>query len=163
MVINYKPLNQFLADDKFPLLRRKVLFAHLADAKIFSKFDLKAGFWQLGIQPTERYKTAFCIPQHHYQWTVMPFGLKTAPSLFQKAMTKIFSPIMKNALIYIDDILLFSPDEDHHRNLLQRFHQIVQKYGIMLAEKKMTIATTEVDFLGMHLKYGHYVAQPHIS
>ena len=163
LVINYKPLNQFLADDKFPLPRRKVLFANLANAKIFSKFDLKAGFWQLGIQPEERYKTAFCIPQHHYQWTVMPFGLKTAPSLFQKAMTKIFSPIMENALIYIDDILLFSPDNDSHKDLLQRFHNIVQQYGIMLSEKKMTIATTEVDFLGMHLKDSRYVAQPHIS
>ena len=93
----------------------------------------------------------------------MPFGLKTAPSLFQKVMTKIFSPIMENALIYIDDILLFSPDESSHRNLLQRFHHFVQQYKIMLAEKKMTIATKEVDFLGMHLKDGQYVAQPHIS
>ena len=163
LVINYKPLNQFLVDDKFPLPRRKVLFANLAQAKIFSKFDLKAGFWHLEIHPLERYKTAFCIPQHHYQWTVMSFSLKTAPSLFQKAMTKIFSPIMENALIYINDILLFSPDETSHKNLLERFHQIVQQYEIMLAGKKMTIVTTEVDFLGLHLKDGQYVAQPHIS
>ena len=65
---------------------------------------------------------------------------------------------MKNALIYIDDILLFSPDEANHKTLLERFHQIIQQYGIMLAEKKMTIATTEVDFLGMHLKDKQYVA-----
>ena len=50
-------------------------------ACIFSKFDLKAGFWQLGISPVDRHKTAFCIPDAHYQWTVMPFGLKVAPSL----------------------------------------------------------------------------------
>ena len=93
----------------------------------------------------------------------MPFDLKTAPSLFQKAMTKIFEPIMENALIYIDDILLFSPDEASHKTLLERFHQIVQQYGIMLVEKKMTITTTEVDFLGMHLKDGQYVAQPYIA
>ena len=70
---------------------------------------------------------------------------------------------MENALIYIDDILLFSLDESSHRNLFQRFHHIVQQYKIMLAEKKMTIATKEVDFLGMHLKDGQYVAQPYIS
>mgnify|MGYP004479530817 FL=1 len=75
LVINYKPLNKFLADDKFPLPNRKTLFANLSHAQIFSKFDLKAGFWQLGIKETDRYKTAFCIPQHHFQWTVMPFGL----------------------------------------------------------------------------------------
>ena len=70
---------------------------------------------------------------------------------------------MENALIYIDDILLFSPDETSHKDLLQRFHHIIQQYGIMLAKKKMTITTKEVDFLGMHLKDGQYVAQPHIS
>ncbi|KAL2541643.1 Reverse transcriptase domain-containing protein [Abeliophyllum distichum] len=102
LVINYKPLNHFLADDKFSLPNRKALFANLSTAKIFSKFDLKAGFWQLRILPSERHKTGFCIPNVHYQWTVMPFRLKTAPSLFQKAITRIYHPIMKSALVYID-------------------------------------------------------------
>ena len=51
-------------------------------------------------------------------------------------MTKIFNHIMENALIYINDILLFSPDESSHKNLLERFHHIVQLCGIMLVEKK---------------------------
>ena len=83
-MINYQDLNHFLANDKFPLPNKSALFQHLSSAKIFPKFDLKAGFWQLGIHPEERYKTAFCIPDHHYQWTVMPFGLNNAPSQFQK-------------------------------------------------------------------------------
>ena len=86
------------------------MFVHLHDAKVLSKFDLKAGFWQLGIDPSDKHKTAFCIPNDHYQWTVMPFGLKVAPSLFQKAMTKIFEPILYHTLVYIDDILIFSKD-----------------------------------------------------
>jgi len=60
---------------------------------VFSKFDLKARFWQLRIHLEERYKTTFCIPGHHYQWTdrtIMPFGLKNAPSQFQKAMVTLF-------------------------------------------------------------------------
>ncbi|GJZ84070.1 hypothetical protein Tco_0649409 [Tanacetum coccineum] len=47
LVINYQPLNHFLADDKFPLPQKKSLFQHLAYAKVLSKFDLKSGFWQL--------------------------------------------------------------------------------------------------------------------
>ncbi|XP_052172152.1 uncharacterized protein LOC127788074 [Diospyros lotus] len=66
LVINYQPLNHFLADNKFPLPTKPDLFARLTNAKIFSKFDLKAGFWQLGIHPDERFKTAFCIPNFHY-------------------------------------------------------------------------------------------------
>ena len=76
LVINYQDLNHFLADDKFPLPNKRALFQYLSNAKVFSKFDLKARFWQLGIHPEERYKIAFCILDHHYQWTVMPFGLK---------------------------------------------------------------------------------------
>ena len=84
------------------------MFSQLSKAKVFFHFDLKAGFWQLGILPDDRYKTAFCTPQYHFQWTVMPFGFKTAPSLFQKAMTKIFQTILHTSLVYIDDILIFS-------------------------------------------------------
>ena len=80
LVINYQDLNNFLANDKFPLPNKSAIFQHLSNAKVFSKFDLKARFWQLGIHPKERYKKAFCIPDHHYQWTVVPFDLKSAPS-----------------------------------------------------------------------------------
>ena len=69
----------------------------------------------------------------------MPFGLKVAPSLFQKAMTKIFSPILHHALVYIDDILLFSSDHKSHQKLLLDFFHIVQAHGIMLSEKKSSI------------------------
>ncbi|KAH9680173.1 hypothetical protein KPL71_026451 [Citrus sinensis] len=157
LVIDYQPLNSFLKDDKFPLLKVQTLFVHLQGACIFSKFDLKAGFWQLGISPVDHPKTAFCIPDAHYQWTVMPFGLKVAPSLFQKAMTKIFSPILHHVLVYIDDILLFSSDHDSHQNLLLDFFHIVQDHGIMLSEKKSSIAKESIDFLGMVITNGRYL------
>lgn len=142
LVINYQPLNHFLADDKFPIPQRSSLFQHLTKALIFFKFDLKAGFWQLGIDPADRPKTAFSIPNNHFQWTIMPFGLKNAPSHFQKAMVTIFQPILNNALIYIDDILLFSPDQQAHLNILKEFNDILHEYGIMLSKKKMLIAVT---------------------
>jgi hypothetical protein len=132
LVINYQPLNHFLQDDKFPLPNTMTLFSCLHNAKVFSKFDLKAGFWQLDIHPEDRYKTGFCIPDHHYQWRVMSFGLKVAPSLFQKAMIKVFEPMLPSALVYIDDVLLFSKDEESHATLLQQFAELVHQHGIML-------------------------------
>lgn len=107
LVIDYKLLNHFLADDKFPFPNKRILFASLSEANIFSKFDLKEGFWQLEIKEEERYMTRLCIPNHHYQWMVMSFGFKTAPSLFQKAITRIYHPILELVLIYVDDILLY--------------------------------------------------------
>ncbi|KAH9763365.1 hypothetical protein KPL70_001143 [Citrus sinensis] len=163
LVIDYQPLNMFLQDDKFPLPRRQSMFTFLKNAQIFSKFDLKSGFWQLGIEPSERYKTAFCIPNAHFQWTVLPFGLKTAPSIFQKSMVQIFQPILHHALIYIDDILLFSGSHEEHRNLLSQFYDIIQRHGIMLSAKKSTIATDNIEFLGMIIKDGHYQPGKHIA
>ena len=125
LVIDYQPLNIFLQDDKFPLPKRQSIFTYLKNAQIFSKFDLKSGFWQIGIEPSERYKTAFCILNAHYQWTFLPFGLKTAHSIFQKAMVRIFQPILHHALIYIDDILLFSGTHEEHRQLLNHFFDII--------------------------------------
>ena len=132
LVINYQPLNHFLQDDKFPLPNTMTLFSCLHNAKVFSKFDLKAGFWQLDIHPEDRYKTGICIPDHHYQWRVMSFGLKVAPSLFQKVMIKVFEPMLPSALVYIDDVLLFSKDEESHAALLQQFAELVHQHGIML-------------------------------
>lgn len=96
-VINYEPLIHFPRDDKFLIPKAFSLPILVKEFSIFSKFDLKFGFWQLGIDPSERHKTTFYIPNAQYQWKILPFGLnglKVAPSLFQKAMTKIFQPIL---------------------------------------------------------------------
>ena len=162
LVIDYKPLNHFLKDDKFPLPKIENLFLHLSGAMVFSKFDLKSGFWQLGIAPEDRYKTAFCIPNAQYQWTVMPFGLKVAPSLFQKAMAKIFQNILHSALLYIDDILLFSKDDQAHTLLLSQFFEIINQKGIMLSEKKSHIGLHEVEYLGMRISNGKIQPGPHL-
>ena len=107
LVIDYKPLNQYLQDIKFPLANKRAFLQHLQGATIFSKFDLMSCFLRLGVHPEERYKTTFFLPNRHLQWNVLPFSLKTAPSLFQQAMLRIFKPLLHTALIYIDDILLF--------------------------------------------------------
>ncbi|KAH9792659.1 hypothetical protein KPL71_004218 [Citrus sinensis] len=163
LVIDYQPLNMILQDNKFPLPHRQSMFTFLKNAQIVSKFDLKSGFWQLGIEPSERYKIAFCIPNAHFQWTVLPFGLKTAPSIFQKSMVQLFQPILHHALIYIDDILLFSGSHDDHRQLLTQFYDIIQSHGIMLSAKKSTIAIDNIKFLGMIIKDGHYQPGKHIA
>ncbi|KAK9742368.1 hypothetical protein RND81_03G167400 [Saponaria officinalis] len=78
-------------------------------------------------------------------------------------MIKIFEPIFPNALVYIDDILLFSSNIDAHSAVLAKFHDIVLQYGIMLSEKKMVVGETKIDFLGMHISKGQYHLQPHIA
>ena len=90
LVINYKPLNKTLKWIRYPIPNKKDLLNRINQAKIFSKFDLKSGFWQIQIDPKDRYKTTFTVPFGQYEWTVLPFGLKNAPSEFQEIMNEIF-------------------------------------------------------------------------
>ena len=81
----------------------------------------------------------------------MPFGFKNVPSQFQKAMVTLFQPLLANALIYVDDILLFSKDEKSHAKLLTEFYNLVKSQGIMLSEKKMIIGQSSIGFLGVSI------------
>jgi hypothetical protein len=92
---NYKPLNDVLEWIRYPILNRNDLVSLLSDALVFSKFDIKSGFWQVQIDDRDRYKTTFTTPFGHYEWNVMPFGLNNAPSEFQNIMNdiSIISPI----------------------------------------------------------------------
>ena len=103
MVNKYKPLNEALQWIRYPVPNKKDLLDRLRDAVVFSKFDIKSGFWQVQIAEEDRYKTAFTVPFGHFEWKVMPFGLKNAPSEFQHIMNDIFNPYTEFSICYIDD------------------------------------------------------------
>ena len=65
---------------------------------------MKSGFWQIQIAEKDRYKTAFVVPFGHYEWNVMPFGLKNAPSEFQNIMNEIFNQSYDFIIV---DVLIF--------------------------------------------------------
>ena len=93
----------------------------------------------------------------------MPFELKNTLSQFQKTMVTLFQPLLTIALIYVDDILLFSKDANSHEKLLTKFYNLVKSQGIMLSEKKMVIGQTLIEFLEMTISNGKYTLQPHIA
>lgn len=66
IVINYKPLNKILQWIRYPLTQKKDLQNRLLKAVIFSKFDMKSGFWQIQIAEQNKYKTAFNVPFGQY-------------------------------------------------------------------------------------------------
>jgi len=78
-------------------------------------------------------------------------------------MYHIFQPILSSVAIYIDNILLYSLDEQSHCQLVEQFTEIVKKHGIMLSQRKMNIAQIEIEFFGMHLNKGTYYPGPHIA
>nr|KYP45398.1 polyprotein [Cajanus cajan] len=133
LVINYKPLNQALQWIRYPIPNKKDLLNRLHSAKIFSKFDMKSGYWQIQVQEKERYKTAFTIPFGQYEWNVMPFGLKNAPSEFQKIMNDIFNPYTSFSIVYIDDVLIFSQSIDQHFKHVNIFVRTIRQNGLVVS------------------------------
>lgn len=105
-MINYKPLNKVLKWIRYPISNRQDLLKRITTAKIFSKFDMKSGFWQIQISKKDRYKTAFNVLGQH-EWNVMPFGLRNAPSEFQKSMNDIFNKYQDFTIVYIYNVLVF--------------------------------------------------------
>ena len=70
---NYKPLNKVLQWIKYLISNKNDLLGRLHNVAIFSKFDMKLGFWQIQIKEEDKYKTTFTTPFGHYEWNVMPF------------------------------------------------------------------------------------------
>ena len=90
---------------------------------------MKFGLWQVQIQSKDRYKTTFTVPFGHYEWNVMPFGLKNAPSEFQNIMNSIFNDYTRFSIVYIDDVLIFSNSIEEHFQHLNFFQKLDRDKG----------------------------------
>ena len=154
LVINYKPLNKALQWIRYPIPNKRDLLNRLYAAKIFSKFDMKSGFWQIQIAEPDRYKTAFTVPFGHYEWNVMPFCLKNAPSEFQNIMNDIFTPYTGFIIVYIDDVLVFSNTIDQHFKHLQTFISVMERNGLAASASKLLLVQTKIRFLGHNIYQG---------
>ncbi len=151
LVINYKPLNIVMEWIRYPIPNKQDLLNRLSDSIIFSKFDLKSGFWQIQIHEDDKNKTTFTTPFGHYEWNVMPFGLKNAPSELQNIMNEIFNPFNKFYIVYIDDVLIFSKSIDEHWKHLHSFLRIIKFNGLVVSTPKIKLFQTKIRFLGYNI------------
>ena len=115
---------------------------------------MKSGFWKILIKPEDRYKTAFTVPFGHYEWNVMPFGLKNAPSEFQNKMNEIFNEYTRFSIVYIDDVLIFSNSIEEHFKHLKNFQKIVRDNGLVIFATKIKLFQTNIRFLGFDIFQG---------
>jgi hypothetical protein len=156
MVVDYRKLNDLTIKNATSLPHAKELMARLSKAKVFTKLDLKSGYNQVRMHEADIEKTAFNTPFGHYEWLVMPFGESNAPATFVQLLTQlVLADVVHDFIIvFVDDILIFSEDEDKHLQHVQQVLDRLARHSLFLNPDKCTFLVDELDFLGFHLKAG---------
>ena len=149
MCIDYRGLNQKTIKNKYPLPRIDDLFDQLRGARVFSKIDLRSGYHQILIAEEDRHKTAFRTRYGHFEFTVMPFELTNAPAIFMDLMHRVFRPYLDVCVvIFIDDILVYSPDHDTHAVHLRAVLMTLKEHQLYAKFSKCEFWLEKVSFLG---------------
>jgi hypothetical protein len=121
----------------------------LKGARIFSKIDLRSGYHQLRIRPSDIAKTAFTTRYRLYEYTVMSFGLTNALAYFMYLTNKVFMEYLdKFVVVFIDDILVHSRSEEEHEEHLRLVLQKLRDNQLYAKFNKCEFWLKEVSFLG---------------
>jgi len=128
MCVDYRALNKATVKNWYPLPRIDDLFDYLSGAKVFSRIDLRSGYYQIRIKEGDEEKTACRTRYGSYEFMVMPFGLTNAPATFCTFMNDIFREWLDDfVVVYINDILIYSSSleehEEHLRKVFQRLRE----------------------------------------
>jgi transposase InsO family protein len=149
MCIDFRALNNVTVKNRYPLPRIDECFDHLSEAKVFSKLDLKSGYWQIRISEKDIPKTAFNTRYGQYEFIVMPFGLCNAPATFQAMMNEILKPFIdKFVLVYLDDILIYSKNQEEHEKHVEAVLQALRKAKLYANPSKCEFGLKEITFVG---------------
>jgi hypothetical protein len=149
MCVDYRPLNAVTIKNKYPLPRIDILFDQLSKAKVFSKIDLRSGYHQIKIRPKDIPKTTFSTRYGLYEYLVMFFGLTNAPAHFMYLMNLVFMrELDKFVVIFIDDILIYSKNEEEHVEHLRIILSRLREHKLYAKFSKCEFWLKKVPFLG---------------
>ena len=148
--IDYRELNKITEPISFPIPTITEVFDTLADSKpqIFSLIDARSGFHQVPLCPSTAEKASFITHQGVFTPTRLQFGLKNSPMCFQNLMSKVLKDLnWKIALVYIDDILIFSKHFDEHLHHLDQVFQNLRAANLKIHPGKCRFAVQEIVYL----------------
>jgi hypothetical protein len=161
LCIDYRPLNAVTIKNKYPLPRIDVLFDQLVGAKVFSKIDLRSSYHQIKIRASDIPKTALSTRYGLYEFLVMSFRLTNAPAYFMYLMNSVFMPELdKFVVVYIDDILVYSKNEEEHASHLHVVPQRLRENRLYAKLSKCDFWLKEIKFLGHTISQAGIVVDP---
>ena len=151
LVIDYRSLNRLVKPVFFPLPRHEDVIDALGqkNAAIFSTLDLAQAFLQTQLDPKTKHKTAFITHHGVFQFTRTPYGLSNSPASFGIVMSRVLQDFAYVfALVYADDILIYSSDLDEHLRHLQQVFDKLRQANLTLKPTKCVFGAEKVKFLG---------------
>lgn len=155
MCIDYRELNTNTVPDHYPLPLISDQISRLHGTHFFTKLDCASGFHLIPVQPESIERTAFVTPDGQYEFLTMPFGLRNAISVFQRAIINALGNLANQyVIVYVDDILIVSDTIDEGIERLQVVLDILTKAGFSLNLKKCSFLKTRVEFLGYEVEAG---------
>ena len=147
--VDLRAVNNVTKFHAHPLPRVDAALDTLAGARWFTTLDMASGYWQVGLAPDDREKTAFSTGKGLHQFRVMAMGLKNASGTFQRLMELILAGLdTKSCLVYLDDIILFNKTESDHLETIREVFERIRRSNLKLKPQKCFLARREVTFLG---------------
>ncbi|KAF2068562.1 hypothetical protein CYY_010112, partial [Polysphondylium violaceum] len=150
--VDYRKLNSITDKDHYPLPMIDHLLQKTKDAKLFSKIDLSKAFHQVLVREGDQAKLAFKTVYGTFEYLVMPFGTKNAPSCFQRLMDTIFEKLIRvgTTAPFIDDLLIMSKttDIDNHIRDVMEVCKVLDEHKLKISLKKCLFGVKTVPFLG---------------
>ena len=123
------------------------VLGQLAGATQFSKLDANSGFWQIPLAEQSRSLKMFITPFGRYQFNKLPFGISSAPELFQRRMNSILEGL-DGVVCMMDDVLIFGRDQKQHDERLHAVFKRLEQAKVTLNGAKCQFNKTSVKFLG---------------
>ncbi|GBN20764.1 Retrovirus-related Pol polyprotein from transposon 297 [Araneus ventricosus] len=160
LCIDFRLLNSFTIPDAYPMKIARDLLHEVEKANFISLLDLTKGYWQVPMKEEARHFTAFVTHSGHFQWKVLPFGMKNAGSPFQRSMDKALAPHREYCRSHIDYVAIYSQSWRDHLLPIDSVFRSLREVGLTVNLEKCAFGQKRVKFLGHIVGSGQHSPDP---
>jgi transposase InsO family protein len=148
--VDFRLLNEAIVRQPYQMPSLEDIITRLGGAKIFSSLDARSGYYQIRIEEESQKYLGFTTPIGRFKFMRLPFGISSAPEMYQKVMNHILQGL-QGVVVYLDDVLVFGATMEEHDKRLKMVLKRVEESGIKLNGEKCVFGVSELQFLGHNL------------